>query len=61
MRVDVNNNVGIGTTSPSSKLTVANGDVELTDSTKGVILKSPLGTRFRITVGDDGALTTTAL
>jgi hypothetical protein len=37
------------------------GDVELTDSTKGVILKSPNGTRFRITVGDDGALTTTAI
>lgn len=27
----------------------------------GVILKSPNGTRYKITVGDDGALTTTAL
>lgn len=36
-------------------------DVEITDATKGVILKSPNGTRFRITAGDDGALTTTEI
>lgn len=36
-------------------------DVEITDSTKGVILKSPNGTRYRITVNDSGVLTTTAL
>jgi hypothetical protein len=34
-------NVGIGTTSPASKLTVTGGDIEVTDSTKGIILKSP--------------------
>jgi len=39
----------------------ASGDIEVTDLTKGIILKSPNGNRFRITVGDDGALTTTAL
>ncbi len=31
-------------------------DVEITDSTKGIILKSPSGKRFRITVNDDGNL-----
>jgi hypothetical protein len=56
-----NGNVGIGTTTPASKLTVENGDIEVTTIASGIILKSPLGTRFRITVGDDGALTTTAL
>jgi hypothetical protein len=36
-------------------------DVEITDTTKGLILKAPGGTRYRLTVGDDGALTTTGL
>ncbi len=54
-------NVGIGTTSPSAKLTVASGDVEVTLNTKGIILKSPDGTRYRITVANGGSLTSTAL
>lgn len=37
------------------------GDVEVIDPTKGVILKSPDGTRYRITVANGGALTTTAI
>lgn len=36
-------------------------DVEITDATKGIILKSPDGSRFRVTVGNDGVLTTTEL
>lgn len=36
-------------------------DFEITDALKGIILKSPNGTRHRITVADDGALTTTSL
>lgn len=35
-------------------------DIEIIDSTKGIILTSPIGNRFRITVADDGILTTTA-
>lgn len=34
-------------------------DVEITDATKGVILKSANGTRYRITVDNDGSLITT--
>lgn len=45
----------------SSALTLDSADFELTDATKGLIVKSPNGTRYRLTVGDDGALTTTAL
>ena len=33
-------------------------DIEVTLATKGVILKSPNGTRYRITVNDDGSLQT---
>jgi hypothetical protein len=36
----------------------ATGDVEITDTTKGYILKSPNGTRYRIKVSDVGVLTT---
>lgn len=36
-------------------------DVEITTAADGVILASPNGTRYRITVADDGTLTTTAV
>lgn len=48
---DTNNSVG----------QVFASDVEVTDYTKGFVLKSPNGTRWRVTVADDGALTTTGL
>jgi hypothetical protein len=55
------NNVGIGTTSPASKLTVTGGDIEATDSASGIILKSPNGTRYRVTVSDLGILSAASL
>ena len=63
VRILDNGNVGINTTNPTEKLDVngnikTEGDIELTDSTKGIILKSPNGTRFRVRVLDDGSLTT---
>jgi hypothetical protein len=54
-------NVGIGTATPTSKLEVDNGDVEVVDSANGVILRSPNGTRYRITIDNAGNLTTTPL
>ena len=36
-------------------------DVEFSAAAAGVVLKSANGTRYRLTVGDDGALTTTAI
>lgn len=38
-----------------------NGDVEITDSTKGIILKSGNNTRWRITITDSGTLQRVAL
>ncbi|MCP4324161.1 MAG: hypothetical protein GY787_20355, partial [Alteromonadales bacterium] len=52
--------VGIGTTSPASKLAVDGGDIEVDDSANGLILRSPNGTRYRIKVDNSGNLTTTA-
>jgi hypothetical protein len=40
---------------------VTNDDIEVSDFAKGVILKSEDGSRFRITVNNSGALTTTQL
>ena len=39
----------------------ASSDIEVTDNTKGVILKSPNGSRFRLEVANDGTLSTEAL
>ncbi|WP_157585395.1 collagen-like triple helix repeat-containing protein [Runella zeae] len=41
--------------------TTSINDVEILDSTKGIILKSPDGTRYRISVANGGTLTLTAL
>ena len=59
--IDYSSNVGINTTSPVSRLHVDGGDVEVDDSTSGLILKSPNGTRYRIKVDNSGNLTTTAV
>lgn len=40
---------------------VGDDDIEITTSTAGIILTSPNGTRYRVTVSDAGALVTTAL
>jgi len=53
--------VGIGTSTPTSKLTLSGGDVEVSSIASGVILKSPNGSRFRITVSDAGTLTVTGI
>lgn len=42
-------------------LTVQPGDIEITDATKGIILRSPNNARWRITVSDAGVLTAVSL
>lgn len=34
----------------------SNEDIEITDSNKGIILHSPSGKRYRVTINDDGTL-----
>ena len=59
----VDGRVGIGTTNDNfaSRLTVAKGDIEVTEYEKGLILRSTNGTRYRLVVANDGTLTTTAV
>jgi len=60
------NKVGINTETPMDSLSI-NGnasvtqDLEITDFTKGVILRSPDNHRWRITISNSGHLTTTHL
>ena len=61
MRIDENQNVGIGVTTPASKLEVDGGDIEIDDSASGLILRSPNGTRYRITVDNAGNLSTSTV
>lgn len=59
-------NVGIGVVQPSSKLHLREGDLFIESAIPalavyGVILTSPNGSCFRITVADTGSLTTTSV
>lgn len=56
IRIKEDGNIGIGTTSPSEKLEI-NGNVLIKDN-NALILTSPNGTAFKITVDDNGNLST---
>ena len=61
MRVDENGNIGIGTKNPKTKLQVTNGDVYVENADKGIILKSPNGNCWRVTIGNDGNFIRTSI
>ena len=47
--------------SSSSRLTLYGGDIELDEATRGIILKSPNGTKYKVTVDNAGNLAVTAV
>jgi len=62
-RADHAGSIALGyqaTTTQPNQVMVGPRDVEITDATKGIVLKSPGGARFRITVTNAGALVVTA-
>ena len=59
--IDSSGNLGVGNTTPSSKLHVSGGDVEVEDAGSGLVIKSPDGTRFRISVDNSGVLSATTV
>ena len=52
--IDAEGNIGIGTIEPSSKLHIQQGDVYIDDVESGVIMKSPNGQCWRMTVNNSG-------
>lgn len=55
LRIALNGNIGIGTSSPAAKLQVNDGDVYIEDFSRGVIMKSSDGSCWRMTVSTAGA------
>ncbi|MCG8327698.1 MAG: hypothetical protein MI974_08440 [Chitinophagales bacterium] len=53
-RIKHNGNVGIDNQNPASKLQVSNGDLYIDDINSGVIMKSPNGQCWRMTVSNSG-------
>jgi len=62
-RADHAGSIALGyqaTTTQANQVMVGPRDVEITSATKGIVLVSPGGTRFRVTVTNAGALVVTA-
>jgi hypothetical protein len=66
MRVDGNRsgyqgNIGVGTSTPNSKFTVSGGDINVLDIGSGIIMKSPNGNCWKVTIDNSGAFVSTPI
>jgi hypothetical protein len=61
MVIDEIGNIGVGTSAPKAKLEVKDGDVYVNDPTKGIILKSPNGGCWRVTIDNTGNFVRTSI
>jgi len=61
MTITSTGNVGIATINPKSRVQVSGGDVYIENITSGVILKSPNGQCWRVTIDNAGNIVRTAI
>jgi hypothetical protein len=61
MRIDANGNVGIGASTPKAKVHVQSGDIYIEEATSGIIMKSPNGSCWRVTVANGGTFASTSI
>ena len=61
MSITGDSKVGIGTTNPTSKLSVSGGDINILDIGSGIIMKSPDGQCWKVTIDDSGTLQRTSI
>lgn len=54
MRLNAAGNLGINNANPKAKLHITDGDVYVDNPSRGMILKSPNGTCWRVTIDDTG-------
>lgn len=52
---------GFGTLNPASKVSVGGGDVQIEDIGAGIIMKSPNGSCWKVTINNSGVLTSTQI
>jgi hypothetical protein len=61
MRMSNNGNLGLGTKTPNTKIQVNNGDIYIGTPFNGLIMKSPNGNCYKMTVNDNGTLSSTLI
>jgi hypothetical protein len=61
VRIDQNGLVGIGVMAPRTKLHVSSGDVYIDNFNNGVVMVSPNGQCWRVTIDNAGTLASTAI
>jgi hypothetical protein len=61
LRILANGNIGIGTATANTKVQVAGGDIYLEDVSAGVIMKSPDGNCWRMTITNSGLPNVTSI
>ncbi|MEM9823656.1 MAG: hypothetical protein AAF985_21400, partial [Bacteroidota bacterium] len=61
LNFNISGNIGINETDPKSKLHIKEGDVYIEEVSSGIIMKSPNGLCWRITINDNGELVPTSI